>query len=220
MSSRVPRGHVYVVSAPSGAGKTTVVERVIARTPGLRRSVSFTSRPARPGEVNGRDYHFVSRARFESMIAADEFLEWADVFGNLYGTGVVETERQLAAGHDLVLVIDVQGARLVRRRGLPLVSVFLMPPSAAVLEERLRGRSQDGEDAIARRLSDARVEIVAFDEYDFVVINDDIETCVEEVRAVVLAARARLDAVRPRAQAIVASFEPAAGAPESARGEG
>lgn len=212
MSSKAGRrGRMFVVSAPSGAGKTTVVEQVIARTPGLLRSVSFTSRPARPGEVDGRDYRFVSRARFESMIAGDEFLEWAEVFGNLYGTGVVETERHLAAGHDLVFVIDVQGARLIRRRGLPLVSVFLMPPSAAVLEERLRGRSHDSDEAIARRLSDARVEMTAYDEYDCVVVNDDVDACVEEVRAIVLAERTRLSAVQPQVEEILRSFGLAAG---------
>src|SRR5213075_657152 len=123
-------------------------ERLIEQTPHLRMSRSYTSRPAREGEVDGVDYNFVSRDRFEAMIAAGEFLEWADVFGNLYGTGAADTERLLADDNDVVLVIDVQGARKVRSRGIPTTTVFVMPPSMAVLEQRLRGRSKDSEEAI------------------------------------------------------------------------
>ncbi len=206
-----PRGCLFIVSAPSGAGKTTVVEEVIRQTEGLVRSRSFTSRAARPGELDGSAYHFVSRARFETMIAGDQFLEWADVFGHLYGTGVVETERLLAAGLDVVLVIDVQGARLVRRRGVPVVTVFLLPPSAAALEARLRGRGQDPDDAIARRLTVARDEMRAYPEYDFVVVNDELDRAVAELRAIILASRARLSARAARAASIAATFEPPAG---------
>ena len=200
------RGLLFIVSAPSGAGKTTVVEQVIARTPGTVRSISYTCRARRGGEVDGRDYHFVSQADFEAMIAEDGFLEHADVFGNLYGTGRAATERQLAAGLDLILVIDVQGASQVRRHGVPSCSIFLMPPSASVLEARLRGRSQDSEQAIARRLGVARDEVKVFGDYDYVVVNDDAELCAEEVRAIVLAERARLWHRRAQAEAIAATF--------------
>src|SRR5215469_15573535 len=142
---------LFVVSAPSGTGKTTVVERLVERMPDLVLSRSYTSRPAREGERDGVDYNFVSRARFLQMIEAGEFLEHADVFGNFYGTHAGDTEKVLKDGHDVVLVIDVQGARQVRERGLALVSVFVLPPSYPVLEQRLRGRSKDSADAIARR---------------------------------------------------------------------
>ena len=135
------RGQLFVVSAPSGTGKTTVVERLVQIVPDLALSRSYTSRAARSGETDGVDYNFVTRSRFEEMIAAEEFLEWADVFGNLYGTCATDTERFLTEGQDLVLVIDVQGARQVRERYQRTVGVFVMPPSYAVLEQRLRGRS-------------------------------------------------------------------------------
>src|SRR5262245_34991708 len=153
------RGLLFIVSAPSGAGKTTLVERLVEQTPRLRMSRSYTSRPARQGETDGVDYNFVSRDRFQAMVAASEFLEWADVFGNLYGTSALDTERMLAAGDDVVLVIDVQGARQIRRKQLAALSVFVMPPSAPILEQRLRGRSKDDEAAIQRRLTVACDEV-------------------------------------------------------------
>src|SRR3954468_20641695 len=149
------RGLLFIVSAPSGAGKTTLVERLVEQLPHLRMSRSYTSRAARQGETDGVDYNFVTRERFERMAADRAFLEWADVFGNLYGTGAADTERMLAAGDDVVLVIDVQGARTVRATGLDPTSIFVMPPSAAVLEQRLRGRSKDAEPAVQRRLQTA-----------------------------------------------------------------
>src|SRR5207237_5066529 len=138
--------------------KTTLVERLVEQVPGLKMSRSYTSRSAREGEHDGVDYNFVSRERFEAMIASEEFLEWADVFGNLYGTSAADTERILESGTDVVLVIDVQGARKVRRRGIETKAVFVMPPSFQVLEQRLRGRSKDSEEAIQRRLQVARDE--------------------------------------------------------------
>jgi guanylate kinase len=195
------------VSAPSGAGKTTLVERLVEQIPHLKMSRSYTSRPARQGETDGVDYNFVSRARFESMVAAGEFLEWADVFGNLYGTAVADTERQLAAGDDVVLVIDVQGARQVReRRGVEATTVFVMPPSFEVLEQRLRGRSKDSEEAIRRRLQVAREEVASFEEYRFIVINDELTAAVDRLRSIVIAERARLARMRKTASDIVRSF--------------
>jgi guanylate kinase len=193
MSSSGPsaRGLLFVVSAPSGAGKTTVVDRLVQVSPRLAKSRSYTSRPRRPGEAEGVDYNFISRQRFEEMIARGDFLEWADVFGNLYGTSRLDTDRILAAGMDLVLVIDVQGARIVRKRIGDSVGTFVLPPSFQVLEQRLRDRCQDSEPEIARRLATARKEIAAVDEYDYVVVNDDFDRCVGELTAIVAAERAR-----------------------------
>src|SRR5581483_11254816 len=192
--------------APSGAGKTTIVERAVEQTPQLKMSRSYTSRPARQGETDGVDYNFVTRARFEAMIAAGDFLEWADLFGNLYGTCGADTERMLAEGHDVVLVIDVQGARKVRSRGLPATTIFVMPPSFAVLEQRLRGRSKDSEEAIQCRLRVAREEVAAVVDYDFVVINDELTAAVDRVRSIVLAERARLGRMRDDVGRILKSF--------------
>ena len=141
------------------------------------------------------------------MVAADEFLEWADVFGNLYGTCAADAERALDEGRDLVLVIDVQGARQVRGRGLENIGVFVLPPSAAVLEQRLRGRSKDSEEQIRRRLEVACREVTDAAAYDYVVINDELDTCVDRLRAIVVAERARLRLVRPEAERIVETFQ-------------
>jgi len=199
-------GLLFIVSAPSGTGKTTLVERVVEQTPRLKMSRSYTSRPARQGEVDGVDYNFVTGDRFEAMMAAGEFLEWADVFGKLYGTSDADTRRALAAGEDLVLVIDVQGARQVRRRGVQTVTVFVMPPSYAVLEERLRRRSKDTEEAIQCRLKAAREEVASFKEYDFIVINDDLSSAADRLRAIVLAERVRLERMRGLAETIGRTF--------------
>ena len=200
------RGLLFIMSAPSGTEKTTLAEQLATRTPHLRLSRSYTSRPARPGEVDGVDYNFVSRERFEEMAAADEFLEWADVFGNLYGTRAADTQALLEAGCDVVLVIDVQGARKVRQRGIETTAIFVMPPSFAVLEQRLRGRSKDSEAAIQRRLQVARDEVASFTEYDFVVVNDDVTTALDRLRSIVLAERSRLRSMRSEAETIVRTF--------------
>ena len=205
MSSRRP-GLLFIVSAPSGTGKTTLVERLVQATPDLRLSRSYTSRPPRAGETDGVDYNFIERSRFEAMAAGRQFLEWADVFGNLYGTGVVDTQRVLDAGHDLVLVIDVQGARQVRQCGFGHVGIFILPPSFEVLEARLRSRSKDTEAQMQRRLAVARQEVGAVEEYDYVVINDEVEPAVSRLAAIVAAERARLRSMRATADAIIRSF--------------
>jgi guanylate kinase len=205
MSNR-GRGLLFIVSAPSGAGKTTIVERLVEQTPDLRMSRSYTSRHARDGEVDGVDYNFVSRDRFEAMIEAGDFLEWADVFGNLYGTSAADTEHVLESGTDLVLVIDVQGARKVRRRGLETTAIFVMPPSLQVLEQRLRGRSKDSDEAIRRRLAVASQEVAAFREYEFVVVNDELTSAVDRLRSIVVAKRAELERMRARSEDIVKTF--------------
>jgi guanylate kinase len=201
-----PRGSLFIVSAPSGTGKTTVVERLVEVVPNVVLSRSYTSRPARPGERDGVDYNFVSRQAFEAMVARGAFLEWADVFGHLYGTSAEDTERLIASGQDVVLVIDVQGARQVRQKNLDLVTVFVLPPSYQVLEQRLRGRSQDNEEAIRRRLETARREVVEYCDYDYVIVNDDLETCVRGLESIVLAERARCKNVTPVADAILKTF--------------
>ena len=204
MSSRP--GLLFIISAPSGAGKTTLAEQLATRIPRLKLSRSYTSRPARSGEIDGVDYNFVSRNRFERMAAAGEFLEWADVFGNLYGTRAADTRALLDDGDDVVLVIDVQGARTVRASGLTTTAIFVMPPSFEILERRLRGRSKDSEAAIQRRLQVAREEVAAFTEYDFVVVNDEVAAALDELRSIVLAQRARLVARQPQAETIVRTF--------------
>jgi guanylate kinase len=204
--SNSARGLLFIVSAPSGAGKTTLVERLVEQLPNLKMSRSYTSRAARQGETDGVDYNFVSRERFEAMAAASEFLEWADVFGNLYGTRAPDTDAMLEAGNDVVLVIDVQGARKVRARGLEARAVFVMPPSFHVLEQRLRGRSKDSEAAIQRRLQVARDEVAAFAEYDFVVVNDEVTAAVDRLRGIVVAERARLHRMQVEAETIVRTF--------------
>jgi guanylate kinase len=200
------RGQLFIVSAPSGTGKTTLVERLVPGVPNLVLSRSFTSRAPRTGECDGVDYNFISRERFERMIEAGEFLEHADVFGNYYGTSASETERVLAAGQDLVLVIDVQGARQVRLRGLDSVGIFVLPPSYPVLAERLRRRSKDSEAAIRHRLDVARQEVGAVGEYDYVVINDEVEAAVGRLRCIIDAERARRARMGPAASEIIETF--------------
>jgi guanylate kinase len=205
------RGQLFIVSAPSGTGKTTLVERLVQIVPNLQMSRSYTSREARAGEQDGVDYNFVSRERFELMVRNGEFLEWADVFGNYYGTCAGDTEALLARGEDVVLVIDVQGARQVRGRGIENVGIFVLPPSADILERRLRGRSKDTEEQIRRRLQVACSEVGEFARYEYVVVNDELEAAVERLRAIILAERAKVKAMRPAAEGIIDTFK---GAPK------
>ena len=208
MSSRAAsrRGLLFIVSAPSGTGKTTLIERLVHLLPNLCMSRSYTSRTARPGERDGVDYNFITRGRFDEMVREDAFLEWADVFGNCYGTAAADTEALLAEGKDVMLVIDVQGARQVRTRGIETVGVFVLPPSATVLEQRLRGRSKDTEDQIRTRLEVACREVDEFASYEYVVVNDELETAVDRLRSIVLAERARVKAMRPVADTIIKTF--------------
>ncbi len=203
------KGSLFVVSAPSGTGKTTAVDALVSRVPGLERSRSYTSRPPRPSERAGDHYHFVDRKRFESMRDAGEFLEWAEVFGHLYGTREPDTRRRLDAGRSLVLVIDVRGAGQVRGLEPGAVGIFLLPPSPAVLEDRLRRRGGDRltEPEIRRRLTIARREVQHVAEYDYVVVNDDLEDCIERLRCIVEAEHLSWRAAGAAAQAIVARFD-------------
>jgi guanylate kinase len=200
------RGQLFIVSAPSGTGKTTLVERLVQCVSGLRLSRSYTSRAARVGEQDGVDYNFITRERFERMAHEGAFLEWADVFGNYYGTGTTDTDAVLARGEDVVLVIDVQGARQVRSRGIETIGIFVLPPSAAVLEQRLRGRSKDSEEQIRRRLEVASTEVDEYVQYEYVVINDELDAAVERLQAIVGAERARVRRMREDVEAIRETF--------------
>ncbi len=180
-----------VVSAPSGAGKTTLCRLLIERL-SFRFSVSHTTRPPRPGEVHGRDYYFVSRPEFESLVQEGAFLEWAEVHGHLYGTSVAEVERALSGEEDLLLDIDVQGASQVRRKlGAQAVFVFILPPSLEELERRLRSRGTEDEETLARRLARAREEIRFAPWFDYVVVNDEVERAFEDLAAIIRAERCR-----------------------------
>lgn len=184
-------GILFVISAPSGTGKSSLVRRLLAEVPGIGFSVSYTTRSRRDGEEEGREYHFVDDATFDRMVAEDAFLEWAPVFSRRYGTGREATLQTLARGQDLLLDIDVQGARRVREGDVPCVSVFVLPPDYATLESRLRLRGSDDARQIALRLAQARVEADEFVHYDYVIVNDSIQRASNELRAVVGAERAR-----------------------------
>jgi guanylate kinase len=202
------RGLLFIVSAPSGTGKTTLVERLVQVLPNLRMSRSYTSRPARPGERNGLDYNFLSRDAFEQRIQDHDFLEWADVFGNYYGTAASDVERLVSGGQDVVLVIDVQGARQVKARGMDHTAIFVMPPSFQVLEQRLRGRSKDSEEQMQRRLDTARSEASSYVDYDYVVVNDELEATVVRLQEIIAAERSRTHRMKPVVETIIETFKP------------
>lgn len=201
-----PLGTLYIVTAPSGAGKTTLVHAVLEREPGLALSVSYTTRPPRPGEIDGRDYRFIDREEFLRLRDRGELLEWAEVHGNYYGTSRTWIETQLQQDRDVLLEIDWQGARQVRRIFPHAVSVFILPPSLEALEARLRGRGTDSEATIARRLAAAREEMRHVEEFDYVIINDRLERAIDELTAVVRAARLRLPVQKRRHAAYFAQL--------------
>ena len=182
---RVPkRGRLYVIAAPSGAGKTSLLHALMRRRPGVGFSVSCTTRKARAGEEDGKDYHFIAREEFERLVGAGEFIEHASVFGNLYGTRRSVVEAALASGRDLILEIDWQGARQVRERLPDAVQVFILPPSRAELEARLRKRGSDSDEAIARRLAESVQEMSHWQEFDYVIVNRDFDQALGELEAV------------------------------------
>jgi guanylate kinase len=221
---------VYIISAPSGSGKSTLVNRIRPIVPDLDFSVSYTTRPPRRNERHEREYFFVPREQFEEMIRKDEFLEYADVFGNLYGTARKFLLDAELAGHDLLLDIDVQGAEQIKRKLPEAVRIFILPPDRQTLERRLRDRSLDAEDVIQRRLATATREIEKYANYDYILVNDDLDESVEALKTILLegrrgsggekktdqvdllgkAERFRLANVRDRLQPILASFVPAA----------
>ncbi len=189
------RGLLIILSSPSGAGKSTLAKRLMAWDPTLRFSVSATTRAPRPGEVDGRDYYFRTRAEFEAMVAAGEMLEHAEVFGNFYGSPKAPVEAAMAEGRDTLFDIDWQGGQQIRRSTLAkdVVSIFILPPSIADLESRLRGRGQDSDEVIAGRMAKSRDEISHWGEYDYVVINRDLDAAEEELKTILRAERARAD---------------------------
>jgi len=191
-------GSLFVVSAPSGAGKTSLVRALLADRPLLQLSVSFTTRPPRAGEENGHDYHFVDRAEFERRREAGEFLEWAEVHGNLYATSRLWIEERMRAGVDIVLEIDWQGAAQVQQLFADAVGVFIVPPSVDALRERLEQRGQDSAEVIERRVAAARNELKQAHRFQYVIINQDFATALAELRILVEAARLRLSRQRAR----------------------
>jgi guanylate kinase len=197
---------VFIISAPSGSGKSTLVSRLLNEVEGLTFSVSYTTRRPRLTESDGFAYHFIERTEFERRIAQGEFLEYAEVFGNYYGThtGVLENAR--GHGRDLVLDIDIQGAAQLKERIRDAVSIFVLPPSRASLEQRLRARSQDNEEVILRRLADAASEIRNYTLYDYVVVNDDLDLAAETLKSIVRAERAKRVRVEDKIRPILATF--------------
>ncbi|MCC4586254.1 guanylate kinase [Xanthomonas melonis] len=192
------RGTLYIVAAPSGAGKSSIVNATLARDPKIALSISFTSRAPRPGERHAEHYHFVSAGEFQGMIEAGDFFEYALVHGDWKGTARQSVEPQLAAGHDVLLEIDWQGARQVRQKVPDAVSVFILPPSRQALDERMRKRGQDSEDVMAQRLAAAREEMLHFEEFDYVIINETFDIAVAEMCAIFTASRLRRQAQQQR----------------------
>lgn len=197
------RGTLYIVAAPSGAGKSSLVNAVLARETGIALSISFTSRPPRPGERHAQHYHFVAKAEFERMIAAGDFFEHALVHGDYKGTARQSVEPQLAAGKDVLLEIDWQGARQVRAKMPDAISVFILPPSLDALQTRMRNRGQDTEEVIARRLAAAREEMSHYGEFDFVIVNEHFDAAAAELRSIFLAQRLRRPGQAQRHAALI-----------------
>ena len=200
------RGTLFIVAAPSGAGKSSIVNACLARDRNISLSISFTSRPPRPGERHAEHYHFVDDAEFQRMIAAGDFFEHARVHGDWKGTARQSVEPQLAAGRDVLLEIDWQGARQVRASVPDAVGIFILPPSRAALDERMRKRGQDSEEVMARRLAAAREEMSHYDEFDYVIVNEDFEAAVAEMCAVFTASRLRREAQALRHGGLIAAL--------------
>jgi guanylate kinase len=196
-------GNLIIVSAPSGAGKTSLVKGMLTATHGIDLSISYTTRPPRAGEVDGKDYHFVSRETFVEIADRGDFLESAEIYGNLYGTSQSWIRSKMDAGRDILLEIDWQGAQQVRHIFPHCASIFILPPSIETLEDRLRGRGKDSPEVIARRMQSARDEISHVAEFDYVIINDILDEAVQQLRCVVFAERARRDRQLARHQELI-----------------
>ena len=201
------KGNIYVVTAPSGAGKTSLVRALLAADDQVRLSVSYTTRAARPGEVDGKDYHFVDETAFLAMLRRGDFLESAEVYGNRYGTSQPWIEGVIGSGADILLEIDWQGAAQVRRIFPEAIGIFVLPPSLEVLTERLTGRGTDAADVVARRLAAAREDIGHVEEFDYVIINDDFNTALQELLAVIRAQRLKAQPQLLRHAAMIAKMK-------------
>lgn len=199
-------GNVFVVSAPSGAGKSTLAQRLVRSVPDLIFSISFTTRKPRPGERNGQDYFFIDDDRFDAMIREGGFVEWVQVYGHRYGTGRDWLDRTLAAGRDVLLDIETTGALSLRQAIPDACMIFILPPSAAALEQRLRSRGKDSEEQIRIRMNHARHEMELYHAYDYLVLNDDLELAYQQLESIVLATRTRRARVTPTAQRILEEF--------------
>jgi guanylate kinase len=200
------RANVYIVSAPSGSGKTTLLHNLLRTFQDLKFSVSHTTRQPRTGERNGVDYFFTDRAKFLEMVDRGEFLEWAEYYGQLYGTSRTFVEQNLEAGVDVILDIDVDGARQVKARIQDAIAVFILPPSFAELERRLRSRRLESDEAIHRRLEIAKSEIPYYRDYDYIVVNDILDNSIQTLEAIVRATRARSTRQQSKIEEIIASF--------------
>jgi len=200
-------GTIFVLSAPSGTGKSTLAQRLVREVPDLIFSVSFTTRNPRNGEVDGQDYFFVSNATFDRMVAEDGFVEWVEVYGNRYGTGKAWIQEKLMAGVDILLDIETIGAGNVREAIPDAVMIFLLPPSADELSHRIRSRGKDSEEQIRLRLQYARHEMEQFEHYDYLVVNDDLERALRRMESVILASRCGRERMKPTAERILQTFE-------------
>lgn len=201
------RGNVFVISAPSGTGKSTLTSRLVKSLDGIIFSTSFTTRAPRPGEVDGRDYFFVDDARFEGMVRAGEFVEWVEVYNKRYGTGRAWMENVLDTGMDVILDIETTGALNLRRAIPDAVMIFILPPSAQELERRIRGRGKDSEEQIVMRMKHALHELKLYHAYDFLLVNEDLESAYRNLESVVLATRARRERMMPQAQQVIQGFQ-------------
>jgi len=204
--SQAERGTLIVVSAPSGAGKSSLAERVLKRLSDLRFSISYTTRAPRGTEQHGVDYYFVSEEEFHAMRERDEFLECAEVHGHFYGTHEKTIEELLSQGLDVMLDIDVQGAEQIRRRVPEAVLIFILPPSCEVLEARLRARNLNAPDDIERRLRNAAIEVQLYERFDYAVLNDDLDRALDQLEAIIVAERCRPDRQRNRIESVIATF--------------
>jgi guanylate kinase len=196
-------GNLFIISAPSGAGKTSLVRALLNLDPLINLSVSYTTREPRAGEIDGKDYHFVSRETFLAMAKSGEFLESAEVYGNLYGTSQTWISREIDKGRDLLLEIDWQGAAQIRRLFPECISIFILPPSREALEQRLKGRGKDNDEVIAKRMAAVREDVAHIAEFNYVIINDDLNNALHELNAVVLTARLRCAKQMHRHQALI-----------------
>jgi guanylate kinase len=196
-------GNLFIVSAPSGAGKTSMVNALLDSNKQIALSISYTTRAPRPGETDGKDYHFVSRDRFLQMAKHGDFLESAEVYGNLYGTSQSWIKKELASGHDILLEIDWQGAAQVRKLMPQAISIFILPPSLATLEARLKGRGQDSAEVIARRVQAAQEDISHAAEFDYVIINDKLDEALRQLFAVITSASLRRDSQLARHASLI-----------------